>query len=687
MRDIYRIALLAGFLALAAGWQIGCDRLKGTLDANQPPIVEFVNVPLDSTHFIYAPRVCWFGHDPDGLVETYQYIDTTGPEAIQAYEVDSLEAFVANLPPEAWGTPTEETCKTIYLQTEAGEDTTDRILFLRCMDNEGAISKVVARMFSRSNEPPNVPLLTLPDYDGYADFYDSTYTDTFLIGDTLTNTYSGIHLLWTGDDPDDRALITIPLEFSYLIVDTVTNEIIHLPGDTICENGWSKWSSSTTKTLYGLETGWYRFSLKSRDDAYAESMDSASFEFYCIKPTFEHHLLVVDENTYGIPQLGNVDPDIIKAFYEENLREAWSVMNAIYPDCNFVDDGYDYQIFESHDSNGKRIPYCLIHKFKLVWIIDDDRKKFNQLSIIDDRIEVMGNYLDVGGMLMISGRAVLHYSYQIPLGEQNFDGEHGYGFFRQYFNIQSGFANLRSTADTTNNDFNGAIAAVPWLPDLEIDTAKVHGLTWGTKHYDCLPDVDWVGRNPETNTLYYYKSGSADQSYEVYNFDCKVDTTNTTPYYCKLKPEKGSGTSKIVYTRLLSVEEIYNRTKGVHGQFMYFIADNSAFYVSTPTEFGTWQDEDTLEVDFTYIPITRNHLKPTATRFDHYQLEYDFEGGEFNWTGLILFRTSFVGFPLYFIKNDEPFPETGLLPVVHFLAAQFEWFYSRRTFSSEDFEG
>jgi hypothetical protein len=677
MRDIYRITLLGGFLLLVVGGYVGCDRLKGTLNENQRPIVEFVNVPIDSSGFNYAPIIYWFGYDPDGLVEFYSWYDDTTQQAVEAYRNDDLVNYVASVPEDAW-IDTVATQATIYLLTQAG-DTTQHIFFIRCTDNDGAVSDVKARSFFRSNEAPNRPkvsVLPVEDFFEAIDMIEDTacidtvvtyhvgYQDTLLMGATLTQTYGGMQILWTGNDPDDRELITIPLQFSYLLVKERDSTVIHFPGDTIQQDGWTQWSASKTKTLYGLETGTYVFYLKSRDDGLTECGEPAWVRFHCIQPTFEYKLLVVDENGPS-SGLGAVHPDSIMAFHMENLAEAWGVMPLVYPDCTWTSD--DYRVWENRGTltSRKAIPYSLIHQFQLVWIIDDER---GGLSVVADRVKVMEDYLDVGGMIMITGRKIFCGTYNICSQEvQTFSAsetEPQERFFVLYFNVSEGLGTVWPASPIV--DFNGATGALFDYPDLEIDSAKVKPLF--PRHYDYLPEVDWVGRNRETTTIYYYKSSSADETYEVYDHDCRV--TLSTPYYCKLQP--------VDYDRLLSVSRIYNRTRDVYGEFMYFTDDNSAFMVSTPAWAGAWELADTLEVDFTYIPITENHLKPVATQYTNFQESIDYEN--YVWTGEARFRTSLVSFPLYFIKNDEPSPETGLLPVVEFLVRQFAFFYEQRVY-------
>ncbi len=690
MRNIYRIALLGALLALTAGWHIGCDRMKGRPDANQRPNVEFVNIPPDSSLFNYAPIVVWYGNDPDGLVEYFSWYDDTTQAALQAYDDDNLASYVGSIPEDAW-VDTVATSQKIYLLTEAG-DTTQHIFFIRCTDNEGAKSEIKARSFFRSNEAPNRPTVSVLPVDdffegidmiediGYQDTLATLnvgYQDTLLMGDALTQTYAGMQILWTGDDPDDRALSIIPLEFSYLIVDEF-GENVPFSGDTVRENGWSHWSPSQTKVLYGLETGTYTFYILSRDDGLTECAEPAWVKFHCFKPSFKYRLLLVDENRpiSGPADFGAVDPDTIMEFHRENLREAWLLMQQlVYPDCTFAGFGLDIFEWENRDLNeGKSIPYELIQNFQLVWIVDDDRPNLGNWDGVLARQQVMADYLDVGGQIMITGRRIFCGSYMICGHPSNFGSKDNEQFFRQYFNVSEAFGNSWSASDEDNIDFGGATGAYQEVPDLEVDTVKVYELRFGSRRYTCLPDIDWVGRNRETTTLYYYRSCSADRSYDAYDVDCKV--TDSSPYYCKLLPQG--------YDRLLSVSRIYNKSRSdsvgydVYGEFMYFADENTAFLVSTPAAAGAWVDDDTLEVDFTYIPISNNHLKPVATQYVNFQEELDYE--RYLWTGHVRYRTSLVCFPLYFIKNDE-LTSMGWRPIVHFLVLQFAFFYDQRTYT------
>ncbi|MBU1936723.1 hypothetical protein KKG05_04935, partial [bacterium] len=310
------------------------------------------------------------------------------------------------------------------------------------------------------------------------------------------------------------------------------------------------------------------------------------------------------------------------------------------------------------------------------WLIDDDRPNLGNWDGVLARQQVMADYLNVGGMIMITGRRIFCGSYMICGHPSNFGTNENEQFFRTYFNVSEAFGNSWQASEEDNIDFSGATGAYQDVPDLEVDTVKVYNLRYGSRRYTSLPDIDWVGRNRETTTLYYYRSSTADRSYDAYDVNCKV--TDSTPYYCKILAQG--------YDRLLSVSRVYNKSRSdslgydVYGEFMYFADENTAFIVSTPAAAGAWGYDDTLEVDFTYIPISSNHLKPVSTRYQNYQETLDYE--RYLWTGTVRYRTSLTSFPLYFIKNDELVSLPGISapvhPVVAFLLIQFGFFYAPR---------
>ena len=157
-----------------------CDLMKGDENANQAPEIWFINVPIDSSEFSYAPEVHWQGYDSDGFVNGYEYHDDASVEAVEAYQAGdaTLQAYIDNLDESIW-VSTDEASQVIYLLTEEG-DTTEHVFMVRCVDNLGMHSEVKVRTFYRTNQRPNPPVLrwSLHDLrcDDGTDGYDTLYT-------------------------------------------------------------------------------------------------------------------------------------------------------------------------------------------------------------------------------------------------------------------------------------------------------------------------------------------------------------------------------------------------------------------------------------------------------------------------------------------------------------------------------
>ena len=74
--------ILLGILIIVNGCNTFLGDMEGAVTPNQPPTVEFTNVPAVGDTFSYAPVIYWKGSDPDGFVELYAYADITDSAAI-----------------------------------------------------------------------------------------------------------------------------------------------------------------------------------------------------------------------------------------------------------------------------------------------------------------------------------------------------------------------------------------------------------------------------------------------------------------------------------------------------------------------------------------------------------------------------------------------------------------------------
>ncbi|MFH1861689.1 MAG: hypothetical protein ABH878_02650, partial [bacterium] len=593
--------------------------------------------------FSFAPTVHWVGYDADGFVDHYQFADISDTAFIAGFrdaQENGTEAqyFAQNANQITW-TDTTSMEARIYLLTTEG-DTTEHLFFIKAVDNLNVESQgLVYKTYYRSNNAPDNPEikpLDNPESDFSLNF---TVDDTLFCPESLTPLWQGINFNWRSSDPDDKELYQIPLEFAYYL--------IHTPGDTIWAWSNPNWSNAKQIQLFGLETGSYMLTVWCRDDGYTLCSQSATISFNVIKPTFQYHILVVDETinsgTFEVPG------DSVAAFYQNILTNLADQLD----NDSYVMDGVDVYFKNNSNSSAVKdcpIPYALIGQYKLVLILDDDHVTASD-TYIQNRTAVMADYLDVGGRLWHTGRKILLGSYSGY--SQGYNSFTAADFVGKYFQLETGFAAKREAWTPSTPDFKTEFeAAVPVLygfPELEVDSAHVAQmyLLPPTDSRNLMMDVDWFTRSDEAATVYTFYSVTADtEATDPYieDEDSPI-SSGSTPIQCKVIP---------LNSGLLAVDSVYNSTKGVLGQVISFNA--TEIIVSYPYS-EPWVNSDVLRVDYTYDPISENHLKPVAVRYESQPREMqsiEIQGSTYTYyTYTLGYRTSLFTFPLYFVKNDQ----------------------------------
>lgn len=713
-----KIVLLVVTALITAVCFYSCNRLDGTESDNAAPEVRFINTPFDSTGFNYAPIVYWIGYDSDGLISGYEYFDDSSQAGREAYRAGdaALLAYINSLSPETW-IQTARTEETVFLGTVEGE-IKEHVFILRSIDNKGARSGPKVHTFFRTNLAPFPPELKWaqgrPDYNN-----DYPVADTLFWGDTITTTYPGMEFLWKGADPDSRELNVIPLEFSYALVrirdangdevrDTVPYPIYNDSSRVIgYGQGWSPWTGLTSAIFFGQETGQFEFTLRVRDDGltmcHPDSFGHSTF--YAIKPTFSKQLLIINENSAcTAPERANFgccEADSIMAFYERMLPEAYSiaellraaVYDSLIPEPLEYRFGDNVQIFngtQDCQSTGT-YPYQLMGQFKWIWWISDDNCNNSDFTGTTARLTALSRYLDVGGSMIMSGRRFFNSSYAISGCPASANDR--LDFFERYFNINGVCASTtRNLADGA--DFVGASTGDQFLPDFSIDTMKVCSLRWASRRVCALPGIEYVSRAISQNsfdfsaTLYTYESNTVDASYDTTNVDCIVHAS--TPSRAELRALPG-------HTTIFSVNRVYNRTKGVFGQFQYLNqavvqGRNTAIIVcSTPSEAGQWLTTDTLEVDYTFSPVSESHNRPVGVFFQKHSTVQELNQftGEFSFSLQVRYRTALYTYPISFMDDTPiqvfgfPFP---INPVAFMIANHIIQFNSPRDLGNFDID-
>ncbi|MFZ5432799.1 MAG: hypothetical protein ACOZB3_03395 [Calditrichota bacterium] len=699
------VAALVGVTLISLFW--GCDLMDGKFNENQAPEVYLVNVPFDSSTFNYAPVVHWTGFDPDGQVTYFQYRyqgDTTAA-AVAAYaawiagDQHALTNYCDGLPESYWEPVTESTEDTIYLRRNDLDTLTQTIFMVRCFDDQGKASLVKGRIFSRTNLAPYAPLIrwsldaALDNPVGFQHTYN--VDDTLFWGDTLTSTYSGIGFLWQGRDPDSRELNIITLRFSYLLVNEAGDTLPYAIRDSNRVVGYRMgWSDTTTTTqltfsMASIDTNWYRahtgrsFQFDSRftfmvevfDDGFTKSDTMAVAHFTAVRPLYNNEdvakqLLIVDWNrtpTTVDYQFGLMNDDSIRAFYDQVIPEGFQVgeqlRQILYNFPGGIETPFDYDTqvewytADKDLSQAGRVPYDYIRKFKWIWVIVDNPPRTNpELSLMEARIKVFQDYMNIGGQVMISGRRIFSGLFFLnatgPLG-----ADKASLFFRNYFNISTIYPGLAASANTIA-DFGGVTTTANLLVNMDVDTHKVHELNFRNRRYYCLPEIDYFGRSSSSSTssdysetLFNYQSCTAADTYNVYNEDCSVNEADGTPAVAYLVPLDN-------HDRILDVTRIYNVTRGVYGELMWWDQNgpNGAWQIvtSTPISAGQWMDSDVIEVDYVYIPIATSHDQPVASVFVKIQGVVEIVNGNVFFSGRFRYRSSFSGIPYSLMKNDVP---------------------------------
>jgi len=200
-------------------------------------------------------------------------------------------------------------------------------------------------------------------------------------------------------------------------------------------------------------------------------------------------------------------------------------------------------------------------------------------------------------------------------------------------------------------EFLGGFPVVSGFPEIVVDSNHVNMLFPGMLFYpnhQTLVGVDWFTRSNDAVTLYTYNSSTTNTTItpdSIGSEDSPVTANTATPVQCTVQPVK---------TPVMAVYRVENKTKGVVGQILYFTPQS--IVVSYP--YGEpWATGDTLEVDYRYNPVSQNHLKPVAMRYENQPRTLHtiiINGIPVTYETVSLgYRTSLFTFPLFYIKNDN----------------------------------
>jgi len=200
-------SLLLGLFILG-----GCDFLNHDIEGpergNVPPVVQFVNIPVEKAKFMSDTTIYWYGTDVDGFIVQFRYavveeeIVGSDPDAYIAGTPDSLIPWV-NLDVQL---DDPQTNARITMSADISDPVRTYVasyVFLQAVDNLGSKSAVVYRLFYKNNHFPNTSITSRDAND--------PYVNTVTIGGVL----DGVTISWSAEDPIDYPRDPPPFQFQW----------------------------------------------------------------------------------------------------------------------------------------------------------------------------------------------------------------------------------------------------------------------------------------------------------------------------------------------------------------------------------------------------------------------------------------------------------------------------------------
>jgi hypothetical protein len=234
---------------------------------------------------------------------------------------------------------------------------------------------------------------------------------------------------------------------------------------------WSAWGGNTMDAM-NLAPGRYRFEARCRDFAGRES-DVTSYDLQIIEPQFGGtagvRILIVDETKEGNGRPGSPDDNqadsLWRAILEYDTITFTTPQGWLVTELNYA----------THDLGDVKYvsPLDVYDKSLIIWHSDD--KSTFDLEAGSFNIRLLGEYLDTGGRLFLSGWDLLE-NFTNDADAVNFSSGAAATFCTRYLRITGG-------RRTTDRAFTSATGAGGY-PNVQIDAAKVPG-SWNASLDRC----------------------------------------------------------------------------------------------------------------------------------------------------------------------------------------------------------
>lgn len=468
--------------------------------------------------YSFAPMIFWRGADPDGFVEEFRYYDYVCDDGCDLSEF--IQRVEADDPSIEW-TTTLNTQATVNLTTSLGR-IQRHVLFVQAVDNDGMVSRAAMRSFNRSNRAPNSPAISYYK-DGYSQVsqpgeykrhiisWEDIFTDPSVVNRLRTDVnsfyeipinseplvnWNGLRFLVSGDDPDDQALVTIPLEFQYLLhripdsmvdewmaaeredddvgtavmtmdstrVDLTEDNVVSYNSHGFDENDWSQFNQIE---LFNLPTGFYQLTVWSRDDGLEPCAEPAWMRFQVQEVTLQKDVLVMNLTPPGAANLGYESNEAHRDYYLGMIEELMPQMKLIF------DADADYEVTWMHENPADHncrywwievnadamedeypylLPFSVISQYRTVIVIDDRWAQGSGSGTVYNHIRgpwkaFIMDYLDMGGSLFWTGYSSLRGTFNYANEEETgaFVADKAGDFLERYMGVSAVYGDDNNT--------------------------------------------------------------------------------------------------------------------------------------------------------------------------------------------------------------------------------------------------
>ncbi|MEW6013859.1 MAG: hypothetical protein AB1690_00900 [Candidatus Zixiibacteriota bacterium] len=190
----------------------GCDKeIKGPPRANIPPIVEFVNIPVDGAQFSSDTTIYWYGTDVDGFIKYFRYavVESTivgnDPDGfISTAPSNSIPWIVVPVTLQSPGT--KDKVKMSADVSDPVRKFVASYIFIQAVDNLDAGSRVVYRMYRKNNHFPITLVTANPIHDPYINAKSPGIGSISL---------EGVSIQFSATDPIDYPRNPPPFEYQW----------------------------------------------------------------------------------------------------------------------------------------------------------------------------------------------------------------------------------------------------------------------------------------------------------------------------------------------------------------------------------------------------------------------------------------------------------------------------------------